>query len=268
MLRGDAAELAHSLTEFASLVFQIRPFKQNSLNQNRPDILRRWLFGEMVGIISEICGEDVQSPLSKTPLSYRLVWALETVRVRAIAHGDLAADTIGYSALALECGLWIPPAALLVAASFPSRAGALKAVSDTGGDFTDFAEMRRWLASDLVSQMTRDLNWPTPETSEIWRAFRESGLDDRSKVWTSHSIVAHLSAPLEEFESDAGRLQVLHDDAENQTWLYTDDMRRLGRLLQPFRHKPSGIVFVEGIDGTDRVRLNYIGPDFNTLVIS
>jgi hypothetical protein len=61
------------------------------------------------------------------------------------------------------------------------------------------------------------------------------------------------------------QLQVIHDESNAETWIYSDDMRRVGRLLQPFNHEPAGLVTTEAIEGADLLRLNYFGPDFRTL---
>lgn len=263
MLVGDAAALVEALIEFASLVFQVRPFKTTSLAPNWQDVLRVWLRGVPVGEISRLSGTEAIACIEDA-LSYRLVWALEAVRVRGVAHELLSTDTVGYAALALESGVNILPAALLIQAGFSSRVGSLKAVLDAAGEFTDFSSMRNWLGSELVIEMSRDQNWPTPETSEAWRAFRESGLDGTSRMWTEHSFATHLATSLNP-DLRPEQLQFIHDEIGAETWIYPDDMRRVGKLLQPFSHEPSGLLTIEAIDGADLLRLNYFGPDFRTL---
>jgi hypothetical protein len=55
-------------------------------------------------------------------LVYRLVWALESIRVRAIAVGEVAEESFnGRTALAVETGTPNQSASLLIHAGFGSR---------------------------------------------------------------------------------------------------------------------------------------------------
>ena len=263
MLIGDATALVNALREFASILFRMHPFTTTSLASNWQDVLRRWISGEAVGEISRLCGQEA-IPCIEDALSYRLVWGLEAVRVMAVAQGLPAGDTKGYAALALESGVNLFSAALLIQAGFSSRLGSLKAVRDGAGEFADFAGMAEWLRSELVDELSRNQDWPTLETSELWKSFREARPEDGSRVWTAHSFTAHTAQTLDP-DLRPERLQVIHDEDTVDTWLYTDELRRVGKLLQPFSHTPAGLLTVEGIEHLELLQLNYFGPDFRTL---
>ncbi|MDV6329021.1 hypothetical protein Q5L94_13300, partial [Idiomarina sp. Sol25] len=121
-LQGNATELHASLVELANHLLTIKPFSQEA-GQDLPvgwqNVLLQWLSGYP---ISEIGGEHTK--LIEDAFVYRLVWAIEAVRTRRIAHGWDGGDVAnsGMAASCLDTGLPDYRMAMLVRAGLPSRA--------------------------------------------------------------------------------------------------------------------------------------------------
>jgi hypothetical protein len=87
-------------------VFTFYPFEPDPFPANWRDILRCWLLGQPLAAI--VAGQETEAlQFIEGGLVYRLPWAMEALRVRAAANGDV----VGVFALALddhELGLAVP----------------------------------------------------------------------------------------------------------------------------------------------------------------
>ena len=112
----------------AERVFTFYPFEPDPFPANWRDILRCWLLGQPLAAI--VAGQEAEAlQFIEGGLVYRLPWAMEALRVRAAANGDV----VGMFALALddyELGLAVPAvetgtmnrsASILIQAGFNSR---------------------------------------------------------------------------------------------------------------------------------------------------
>lgn len=258
--------LVKALSAIAKIVYQTRPFRPDALPDKWPKVMRCWLAGDAVGSITQALGEDAP-PFIEDGLSYRLVWALEAIRVRAEAHSTPESDEFtGEAALALETGVSNLSSALLVKAGFPSRIAALKAVADTSADFDTLSKMRIWLRSKAVAQLTTDENWPTLEMSGAWRKFRDEQLEEHDLAWSSQNLKLDVDWISDLSKLHPERLRIIHSEEEKATWLYTADMHRVGRLSKPFRHPPRGVARVTEFLAPGRVQISYDGPDASSLI--
>lgn len=180
-LNGDLAILQRDIIAIADQLLAIKPFQPNAdLEQGWQDTLKAWLAGAPIAEIG-----DTHVPLIEDAFIYRMVWALEALRVRRMALGwEPAAGTFpGAAASCLETGLPSYRMSMLVRAGLASRTAAKKVVETLDPDFLQPADMRRWLKSRTVIQSNMDLNWPTTETHEIWLRFcEEIGRENRS-LW-------------------------------------------------------------------------------------
>src|SRR5262249_49936220 len=152
----------------AEFLLGIRPFATDDpLPANGRDILNAWLAGVSV---SEIGPDNMR--FIEDAFAYRLVWALEALRMRRIAFGWEAETISGGAAACLESGLPRFAMAVLVRAGLPTRAGALAAVNDLNPIYVDSAGLVAWLESNEVATLTDSGEWPTSETAEMWKQFR------------------------------------------------------------------------------------------------
>jgi hypothetical protein len=81
------AAIEHTL-EFADIAFGIPPFKTD-LPQNWRNLGKEWMKGKNLSDFAGNVEREIVDFLEGA-LVYRLVWALESIRVRAIAVGEVA----------------------------------------------------------------------------------------------------------------------------------------------------------------------------------
>jgi len=169
--QGDVESAVTHTLAFAEIVFAIQPFVPEEPSTDWKGITKRWILGHSLADIAGGIESEVVEFL-ETALVYRLVWALEAVRVRAIASAELDETSFnGYTAMAVETGTHVYAASLLIHCGLASRAAAIKAVQDERGEFTDVRGMRQWIFSVGVKRRTQEPNWPTPQTASLWKEF-------------------------------------------------------------------------------------------------
>ncbi|EPX76489.1 DEAD/DEAH box helicase [Salipiger mucosus] len=77
-----------AITGIAERVFAFYPFEPDSFPANWRDILRCWLLGQPLAAI--VAGQEAEAlQFIEGGLVYRLPWAMESLRVRAAANGDV-----------------------------------------------------------------------------------------------------------------------------------------------------------------------------------
>ena len=172
LAKEEGAAIA-ALSGLAELAFEISPFNPDPLPDSWRDILSAWLRGMP---IADIAGQDPTDTLRfiEDALVYRLPWAIDAIRVRALSHNDVVG---GFGIDDLETSLAIPAletgtlnisAAILMQAGFSSRTAAIKAVADTEANFSNTRQLTAWLSSDVVSVKSLLGDWPTSETEQLW----------------------------------------------------------------------------------------------------
>jgi hypothetical protein len=106
LLVGDHEAAITAITGIAERVFSFYPFEPDPFPDNWRDILRCWLLGQPLA--STVAGQEGDAlQFIEGGLVYRLPWAMEALRVRAAANGDV----VGVFGLALadhELGLAVP----------------------------------------------------------------------------------------------------------------------------------------------------------------
>lgn len=209
--------------------------------------------------------EDEVLQFVEQALVYRLPWAMEAVRVRAIANGDTLENGVtiedlelGVAVAAVESGTLNRSAAILMHAGFSSRIAAIQAVVETKADFTGMGELRQWLRSDDVKEGTLDPDWPTAHTHGLWLQFIESLAPARRRKWRKQE--ESLAVVWDDGWVDAGtpvRLQDMNDE----TLVLDADFTRLGCLETPINPKRCGLVQAVVADDEDFIDLTYLGPN-------
>lgn len=120
---GDAEEAIAAITALAEEVFTFYPFIPDPLPGDWRGILRSRLLGEpMTNVANTQASETLQ--FVENGLVYRLPWAMEAIRVRATANGDLIGDTdttlddyeLGFAVAAVETGTLSRSSSLLIQA--------------------------------------------------------------------------------------------------------------------------------------------------------
>lgn len=232
-LPGDVDELIDALAELAQRLLVIRPFvpdKKNSLPEDWQDLLAKWISGADV---DEIGSANMR--VIEDAFMYRLVWALEAIRTRRMSQGWESEIVAGGGAAALEAGVPQLMMSMLVRAGLPSRIAAMAAIEKAQPVFTTPAEMRDWLASDEVEELTVEGDWPTEETAALWQRFRSNISAETIQTWTIQEWQRALDLPDGAAAPQAGNYRIEVDENEPTAWLVTPDYQRLVRFKKPIR---------------------------------
>ena len=228
-LPGDLDVLQNALAHLAEPLLSVRPFAPDDpLPENWRNILFAWL----AGVPMRDIGAD-NMRFIEDAFAYRLVWALEALRMRRVALGWKPEIIAGGAAACLESGLPRFIMAMLVRAGLPSRVAALAVVNDLNPVFVDSTGFLEWLESNKVAALTDTGEWPTAETASIWVQFRREMLEGAAQRWTDREwrrnvdLDSYLSEPV------PGRLyRVEVDEQDNTVWVCTPDFQRVVKLRQ------------------------------------
>ncbi|QIK81004.1 DEAD/DEAH box helicase [Lysobacter sp. HDW10] len=265
ILEGDADAAITALTNLAERVFTIYPFIPDPFPANWRDILRAWVLGEPLAAL----GGDQPSKMLQFvegSLIYRLPWAMEAIRVRAIANGDVV-DVDGLGLEDYELGLAVPAivtgtlnrsASILIQAGFNSRLAAIKAVTDTGATFATGNELRQWLNTEEVATWSAHADWPTRETRPIWMDFVQRFTPSEEHIWAARHYrgsITWMAAP-----APPGSVVQIHQWA-GQSWVLSPDGTPLGTVRAALNPHRGGMLRAQLAQDVRDIHIVYLGPD-------
>lgn len=265
LLTADGEAAIQAITALAERVFAFYPFTPDPLPSNWRAILRCWLLGHPLAT-TVACQEGDALQFIESGLVYRLPWAMEAIRVRAKANGDvigqfgLAMDDfeLGLAVPAVETGTMNRSASILIQAGFNSRLAAIKAVTDTEARFTTGQEVRVWLRSAEVAAWSARPDWPTPETRAMWLEFTQDFAPRDNRIWSERRYFGNAewygAPPL------PGAPLALHH-WKGQPLVLSADGLLIGRLAHPLNPDRRGLVRATAGVEAGRVHLSYLGPD-------
>jgi hypothetical protein len=263
ILSDDDDVAIAAITAFAEKAFSIKPFAPDDLPDDWRSILSAWLLGEKIVDFAKGQEDEVLQFVEQT-LVYRLPWAMEAVRVRAIANGEvLEIGTkmedldLGVAVAAVETGTLNRSAAVLMHAGFSSRLAAISAVIETGADFTTMRGLRRWLRSGDVAGRLDNPEWPTAQSHGLWLQFLGSIAPARRRTWRKrkHSIKVRWADVYPDFGTPVRLL-----DEDGRTLVLSADFTRLGRLASPLNAKRLGLALARVAEDKDYLDVEYLGP--------
>ena len=260
---GDRVTAIDLVLELATIVFTIPPFApQKELPDEWQTFVREWLSGLPM---SEIAAESPEELVQfiEDVVVYRLVWAVEAVRVRSQAHQDDFAELwTGRLAQALESGTMERSAVILVQAGLGSRIAALAALRVCPGDFADFAGMKQWLSSESVVEASKSSSWPTGETAELWRTFARLTSGGSARKWRIQRKVRTVRWNESSDHLSPGDLVRLRNSTRSaaRTEVFTPDFTLLGELTRELPEL-KGIVFGTVRPNRQEIEVTYKGPD-------
>ncbi len=265
LLTGDAEAAIHAITSLAERVFGFYPFTPDSLPENWRNLLRFWLLGEPLAELAS--GQESETlHFIEGGLVYRLPWAMEALRVRAEANGDVVGENdlaleeheLGLAVSAVETGTMNRSASILIQAGFNSRLAAIKAVIDTDATFTTGRELRAWLDSDAVTAWSAQPDWPTAETKAMWTNLVQSFVLQENQTWSERrywSSVAWSGVP-----PQPGTPVQLYQ--RNGQWLVlAEDGLPLGTLQAAVNPDRRGLLYATVSEEAQKIDLLYFGPD-------
>ena len=130
---GELTDLVEAVTTFADLVCRVAPFRpRDPMPPTWRDGLAAWLEGRPASDVISILGSDGVDFLQDI-ITYQLPWAMEAVRVHAIAVGDSRANDLkGLAAAITETGNANLTVHTLIRSGLRSREAAREAVESTG----------------------------------------------------------------------------------------------------------------------------------------
>lgn len=202
LLVGDSDAAIAAITGIAERVFPFHPFSPDPLPDNWRDILRFWLSGEpLAALVANGDGGGLR--FIEDGLVYRLPWAMEALRVRAAANGDVVGGLgavaaledheLGLALSAVETGTMNRSASILMQAGFNSRLAAIKAINDTGATFQTGHDLRIWLSSPEVAALASQPDWPTAETRSLWLDFAQQFAPGATQTWSERTYLANVN---------------------------------------------------------------------------
>lgn len=251
--RGDAAALAgdaHALTEaligLGERLLLIRPFAtEDPLPPNWRGLLGAWIHGEDVAVIGR---ENMR--VVDDAFVYRLVWAIEAIRMNRRANGGKSELLEGTAAACLETGLPSNTMAMLVRAGLPSRVAAKAVIDQLLPVFVTRTQMNDWLQSPQVAAMDANLAWPTADTSTIWQRFRREALASATEKWVTQEWNMALAPGGPVLPALPARIQV--DPLSGAASVTTPDFRTLVGIRHRLKHHSPSLFEVEiSPDGTN-----------------
>lgn len=256
-LSGDLEVLQNALAHLAERFLFIRPFAPDDpLPENWRDILFAWLAGVPV---QEIGAENMR--FIEDAFAYRLVWALEALRMRRVALGWEPEIIAGVAAACLESGLPRFVMAMLVRAGLPSRAAAMTAVDDLNPIFLNSAELVAWLQNNEIAALTEAGGWPTPETAALWAQFRSDMLGGSAQPWTYRewtSIIDRESQLSDPVPGLPYRVEI--DDEDNAVWACTPDFQRVAKLRGTMTDSTPSVISARFEEGSRHAIVKRLGP--------
>jgi superfamily II DNA/RNA helicase len=263
ILAEDADAAVEAIISFAEVAFKIKPFQPEVLPAEWRSVVGSWLRGEMIADLATNSEDDVLRFVEQA-LMYRLPWAMEAVRVRAVANHD-SLDTgllvedleLAVAVAAVETGTMNRSAATLIRAGFSSRIAAIQAVTRTGGTFTTMSGLRDWLNEEVVSSGTEDPNWPTASSHGLWLQFLASIAPATRRPWKKRQ--SRLSIRWDSAHLSPGTPVRLFDSG-NDTLVLAPDSSRVGRVTTTLNSHRLGLIRAAVGSRPEELDVEYIGP--------
>ena len=257
---SDAEAASTAVVQFAELVFRTAPFRPpKNLPTNWTEALQAWMRGRPTSEVIGICDDDGVD-LIQEALAYRLPWAMEAVRVHAVAVGQGGSDELhGLAPLAVEAGSANRSVITLLRSGLSSREAAIAAVTTTGASFDDRAGMLIWLGSGEVEVRTTKDDWPTKQSRHAWLQFYEGETKEDRRKWVRETQRIRV-----EWSQDAptsGAHVVLEPDASGAGGLVlSPDFVQIGVVKSTLRRRHWDIVAARAGEKPGTVLVEYFGP--------
>jgi hypothetical protein len=261
----DSESALESIRAFAGIVFEIEPFVPKHLSENWVEVLDAWLSGEPIAELAEGNHAEVLQFIEGS-LVFGLPWAMEAVRVRALAHLEPLEDKepasdvdSGEAVAAVETGTLNQSAALLMRAGFNSRLAAIEAVITTNATFLTVQRLRVWLKSPAVLSKEVSPLWPTAESRGMWDSFKTNLSATTLRAWSESKEIAAVS-----WDDGIGPAKgtPLRIDAEGDVGsiVFTPDFEPLGLLEKPVNGRRLGLLQATAGGKPGTLVLEYQGP--------
>ena len=253
---GVIENLQDSLASLADRVLQVRPFAPDDpLPDNWRNILASWLAGVPV---RDIGPGNIR--FIEDTFTYRLVWAMEALRMRRVAMGWQPELLTGGAAACLETGLPCFVMAMHVRAGLPSRAAAIAAIDALEPVFIDSAGLVEWLRSNEFAALSDTAGWPTHETAEIWKEFRNRLLAGVSEHWSTQEWQCEVDPDSYVAGPVIGQIHRVEVDPENGTvWICSPEFQPVVRLRSTLTDRAPSVLSARFDEGSPHPTIRRLG---------
>lgn len=180
--------------------------------------------------------------------------------MRRIAGGWEPEEFAGGGAAAAETGVPSIMMAMLIRAGLPSRKAALAAIQSAKPSFTDSAGLREWLLGEDVEARTAKVDWPTADTSALWRRFRGEVTGASAPAWKILNYRRLLKLEDGQARPASGVYRVELDSATELAWIVSPDFQRIAPLRRSILDKTSALYRATFIDDDERAYVERLGP--------
>ena len=258
---GELTDLVEAVATFADLICRVAPFRpRDPMPQTWRDGLAAWLQGRPASDVISILGSHGVDFLQDI-ITYRLPWAMEAVRVHAIAVGDSRANDLkGLAAAITETGNANLTVHTLLRSGLRSREAAREAVENTGASFGDRAGMEEWLSSEEVQSRRVSMDWPTPKSHHAWEQFYQHETRGDRRTWKreilNYEVSWHDSSP-----PDGTGVVLEPSTATEGTTVLSPDFRELGAIETPLGRPHSQIMSARTGNDSNAIVVEFFGPD-------
>lgn len=231
LLASDSGIFVDSILALAERLFSVMPFGKTERPSEWKEVLRGWIADVPVSQLIQLYGDDV-TDFIQDGLVYRLVWAIEAVRVHGIAQEKIESDGIGIAGLALTYGASTITSCFLLDAGFPSRVMATKLLLSFPANFENRREFRKWM-EEVIGNLKPGTFWIDEGSRRLWMEFLSRWGARRGNRWrkVSHKLEVEWAS---EPPSDEVDLRIVHDAARNATFVFSADLTLLGKLSEAF----------------------------------
>jgi hypothetical protein len=264
LLTSDPEAAITAITGIAERVFGFYPFTPDPIPANWRAILRCWLLGEPLATVA--AGQESDTlQFVEGGLVYRLPWAMEAIRVRGIANGDVIGDfglddfELGLAVPAVETGTVNRSASILIQAGFSSRLAAIQAITDTGASFSTSSELQQWLVSEDVVFWTALPDWPTVETRGMWLTFVQGFTPRESSTWADRRFSSGVTWNSGAMPVPGMPLRLFH--LGGKPAVLSADGLPMGTLNSSLNPNRLGLLRASVMAEPGKVLLTYLGPD-------
>ena len=258
---GELTDLVEAVATFADFVCRVAPFRpRDPMPPTWRDGLAAWLEGRPASDVISILGSDGVEFLQDI-ITYRLPWAMEAVRVLAIAVGDSRANDLkGLVAAITETGNANLTVHTLIRSGLRSREAAREAVESTGASFNDRAGMEEWLASEEDQSRRINMDWPNSQSHHEWEQFYLHETRGDRRTWKreilNYQVSWHDSSP-----PHGPRVILEPNRATGGIAVLSPDFRELGLIETPLGRPISQIVSARTGNDPNAIAVEFFGPN-------
>lgn len=257
--RADTAQIAELAIRLAERVTADFFFSIRKPPKNWTAVLTKWVTGTAFGEILDGLGvreEQRTQSFIQDGVVFKLVWAVEAVRVQAATSGHARAEELGDGPmLVLTHGVPTVQAALLCQTGYASRTGAIWVTGQLPAAFTDLDGLRAWVRENEPS-LSRDDFWESADHRLLWGHLSTPNVGGHPRKWSWRTMTVvpgwRVKAP------PAGSFVRLVPQTGRSALVCNDTLETLGTVTLPM--DPSGAVLHANVLEAGGLRVAYFGP--------